>query len=101
MALILEPMTEQRLSQAMTGAQHGGGLGIAPAEASQLVDQIGRLAQTAMAGGSEPVLLTTATLRRSLRQITARFYADMPVVSYSELPPGAQVDVVGTVALGK
>jgi flagellar biosynthesis protein FlhA len=31
MAVILEPATEQRLSQAMVNAQHGGGLGIAPA----------------------------------------------------------------------
>lgn len=100
MAIILEPATEGRLSQAMVTAQHGGNLGIAPAEASALVDQIGKLTQTAMVAGHEPVLLTTATLRRSLRQITARFYPDLPVLSYSELPPGAQVDVVGTVTLG-
>jgi flagellar biosynthesis protein FlhA len=99
MAVILEPATEQRLSQAMLGAQHGGGLAIAPNEASTLVDQIGKITQTAMASGHEPVLLTTANLRRPLRQISARFYPDMPVLSYSELPPGVQVDVVGTVAL--
>jgi len=100
MAVILEPVTEQRLSQALLSASHGGGLGIAPAEASALVDQLGKLMQEALAGGHDPVLLTTATLRRHLRQITSRFYADLAVLSYSELTPGVQVEVVGTISLG-
>jgi flagellar biosynthesis protein FlhA len=99
-AVILEPTTEQRLSQAMLSAQHGGGLGIAPAEASSLVDQLGKLVQDAVAAGHDPVLLTTATLRRHLRQITSRFYGDLAVLSYSELVPGVQVEVAGTIALG-
>ena len=46
------------------------------------------------------MLLTTATLRRHLRQITARFYADLPVLSYSsELGPDTQVDVIDTIFL--
>jgi flagellar biosynthesis protein FlhA len=98
-AVILEPSTEQRLSQAMLAANQGGGLGIAPNEASTLVDQLGKLTQEALAGGHDPVLLTTATLRRSLRQITSRFYPDLAVISYSELAPGINVDVVGTLTL--
>jgi flagellar biosynthesis protein FlhA len=100
MAVILEPASEQRLSQALVAASHGGGLGIAPAEASALVDQLGKAAQDAATKGHEPVLLTTATLRRNLRQITSRFYPDLPVLSYSELPPNVQVEVVGTITLG-
>jgi len=99
-AIILEPATEQRLSQALVAANQGGGLGIAPNEASTLVDQLGKNAQEAMAGGHDPVLLTTASLRRSLRQITSRFYPDLAVLSYSELAPGVEVEVVGTIGLG-
>ncbi len=99
MAVILEPGTEQRLSQALLSANQGGGLGIAPAEASALVDQLGKLVQEALSAGHDPVLLTTATLRRHLRQITSRFYADLSVLSYSELTPGVQVEVVGTISL--
>ena len=35
-AIILHPMTEQRLNQSIANAQQGGGLHIAPAEASIL-----------------------------------------------------------------
>ena len=81
-------------------ATQGGGLGIAPNEASSLVDQLGKVTQEAMASGNDPVLLTTAALRRSLRQITSRFFPDLAVLSYSELAPGIDVEVVGTIALG-
>jgi flagellar biosynthesis protein FlhA len=102
MAVILEPATEGRLSQAMLqAAGHGGQLAIAPAEASALVDQLGRAVQDAAAQGHDPVLLTTGALRRSLRQITARFFPDLPVISYTELGSTTQVEVVGTIALGQ
>jgi flagellar biosynthesis protein FlhA len=99
-AVILEPATEQRLSQALLAANQGGGLGIAPNEASTLVDQLGKATQENMAAGHDPVLLTTAALRRSLRQITSRFYPDLAVLSYSELAPGIDVEVAGTISLG-
>jgi flagellar biosynthesis protein FlhA len=99
-AVILEPATEQRLSQALLAANQGGGLGIAPNEASTLVDQLGKATQENMAAGHDPVLLTTAALRRSLRQITSRFYPDLAVLSYSELAPGIEVEVAGTISLG-
>ena len=100
MAIILEPATEARLSQAMMAANHGGSLAIAPAEASALVDQLARAIQDATAQGHDPVLLTTGALRRSLRQITARFHPELPVLSYTELGNGVSVEVVGTIALG-
>ncbi len=100
-AIILEPTTEGRLSQAMLSAQHGGQLGIAPAEAGALVDQLGKALQEASAQGVDPVLLTTGALRRSLRQITSRFFPDLSVISYTELANGVPVEVVGTIALVK
>jgi len=99
MAIILEPATEARLSQAMLSANQGGALAIAPAEASGLVDQLGKTVQDAQAQGHEPVLLTTGALRRSLRQISSRFFPDLAVVSYTELGANVPVEVVGTIAL--
>ncbi len=101
MAIILEPGTEQRLSGALLAANQGGGLGIAPAEASTLIDQLGSAVQAATAQGHDPVLLTTAALRRSLRQISSRFFPDLAVLSYSELAPSVQVEVVGTIQVTK
>ncbi|MFW5699079.1 MAG: FHIPEP family type III secretion protein, partial [Planctomycetota bacterium] len=79
--------------------QQGGGLGIAPGEASALMDRLGAAVQDALGRGHEPVLLTTAQLRRHMRQITQRFLPDLPVVSYSELGADTPVEVLTTVSL--
>ncbi|TVR12170.1 MAG: flagellar biosynthesis protein FlhA [Planctomycetota bacterium] len=100
-AVILHPMTEQRLSSSVGNTQQGGGIGIAPAEASTLMDRLGNAQQQALAAGLEPVLLVTGQLRKPMRQITSRFYPDLAVISYSELPPGTDVDVVETLDLSQ
>ena len=97
-ALILHPMTEQRLAQSILSSQ-GGGLGISPQEASALMDRLGQAIQTALAQGHEAVLLVTGQLRRHLRQITVRFYPDLPVVSYSEIGTNTAVEVLDTITL--
>ncbi len=98
-AIIFDPVTEQRLSSSIMNAQQGGGLSIAPAEASKLMDKINQTAQESLARGSDPVLLTTAPLRRHMHQIVSRFMPDLPVVSYSEIGSSVSVDIVGTVSL--
>jgi flagellar biosynthesis protein FlhA len=97
-AIIFDPATETRLSAALSGG--AGQIAISPSEASALVDQIGRHLQEAAALGRDTVLLTTAGLRRQLRQITSRFHSDLAVLSYSEIGT-VPVEVVGTVALPK
>jgi flagellar biosynthesis protein FlhA len=96
-AIIFDPPTEARLSQALSGAP-AGQLAIAPAEASQLIDQLGRALQEGSALGRECVLLTTAGLRRQLRQITSRFHPDLAVLSYTEIGT-VPVEVVASVSL--
>lgn len=98
-SIILHPASEQRLTSSIASPQQGGGLGIAPADASRLMDRIGAAAQKALAQGREPVLLTTGQLRRHLRQITARFHPDLPVVSYGEVGSEVPVDVMATVGM--
>ncbi|TVR46164.1 MAG: flagellar biosynthesis protein FlhA [Planctomycetota bacterium] len=98
-AVILHPVTEQRLAQSVNGGKQGGGIGIAPAEASQLMDRLGKAQSEGLAAGLEPVLLVTAGLRKPMRQITSRFFPDLAVISYSELPPGTDVNVVATLDL--
>jgi flagellar biosynthesis protein FlhA len=98
-AIIFDPATETRLSSSLANAG-GNQIAISPAEASALIDQMGRCLQEASALGRDAVLLTTAGLRRQLRQITSRFHADLAVLSYSEIGT-VPVEVVGTVNLPK
>ena len=98
-AVILHPATEQRLASSIVAAQQGGGLGIAPAEASALIDRLGQAVQDALAQNCEPVLLTTGQLRRHMRQITQRMLPDLAVVSYGEIGADIPVEVLTTIGL--
>ena len=95
-AVILAPEVEQALAQGLHPS--GGQLGIAPQAASQLMDQLGEALQRVAQLGHEPVLLTTAGLRRPLRQITLRFYPELAVISYAELGSSGEVDVLETIS---
>ncbi|MCX8039471.1 MAG: flagellar biosynthesis protein FlhA [Planctomycetota bacterium] len=97
-AIIFDPATETRLSAALSGS--GAQLAISPAEASALIDQIARATQEASVLGRDVVLLTTAGLRRQVRQVVSRFQPDLAVLSYSEIG-STPVEVVGTVSLPK
>jgi len=99
-AIIFDPATESRLSGSLGTPGGAGQIAVSPAEASALIDQIGRSLQESSALGRDAVLLTTAGLRRQLRQITSRFHADLAVLSYSEIGT-VPVEVVGTVSLTK
>ena len=59
----------------------------------ELGEALARVAQL----GYEPVLLTTAGLRRPLRQITLRFFPELAVISYAELGSSGEVDVLETI----
>jgi flagellar biosynthesis protein FlhA len=49
--------------------------------------------------GQQPIILTSPTIRLYLRQLLERTMADVPVLSYSELEPGVQIQSVGVVNL--
>jgi flagellar biosynthesis protein FlhA len=97
-AIILHPLTEQRLQQ---GLSPQGGLSVAPAEAGRLMDRLGAAVRAALGSGREPVLLTTAPLRRPLRQVVMRFHPELAVLSYAELPGDAQVEVSDTLSMNE
>lgn len=98
-AIILHPITEQRLADSLVAPQKGGGIGISPAEAGRLMDQLGAARGNAATKGQDAVLLVTGHLRRHLRMVSSRFHPDLAVVSYNELPSGLPVEVVATISL--
>jgi len=58
-------------------------------------EEVNRMAQM----GQQPIILTSPTIRLYLRQLLERTMADVPVLSYSELEPGVQIQSVGVVNL--
>ena len=91
-AILLEPELEEELrrcaSHSNPGVQH---LPLDPAYARALIGGLGALARQ----HEVEIVLTTIDLRRQVRKLIEADLPDVAVLSYNELSPHLQLDVVG------
>ncbi|WP_324667566.1 flagellar biosynthesis protein FlhA [Geochorda subterranea] len=66
---------------------------------SRLVRELGRLQEAAAARGRRAVVLCSPSVRRYLRRLIERSLPRLPVISFAEVTPGAQVAGEGVVEL--
>jgi type III secretion protein V len=92
--LLLDPAAEAALRDALGG---GSNAAVEPGAARALLEDIERELASREAV-RPPVLLTSAELRRALRQLVAQRFPRLAVLSYEELPPDQPVRPVGKVA---
>lgn len=97
-AITVHPDLERQCVESTFVTTQGPVCGLQVGLAMRLLTQVRDLAEAAMRAGHQPVLLTSPQARRSLRLLTARDFAGIPVVSHAEVPPDLQVQVVGQLA---
>ena len=97
--ITVSPSVEKRIAESVQQTEHGSYLAMDPASSQLLYrkvsEEVNRMAQR----GQQPIILTSPTIRLYLRQLLERTMADVPVLSYSELEPGVQIQSVGVVNL--
>jgi len=94
--ITLDPMLERQLSAAL-GAEAAATTLDATAIES-IVGQIRELTQQAEAGGAEPVLVCSPSLRRPILRLFAGVPGAPAILSFRELGPQAELVTVGTVS---
>jgi len=94
-AILLAPRIEDAMRHAI---QQAGGAGyvpaIAPEEAQRLCDQITLIGQRAT---RPPVLATHFDIRRYIKKVIEPYLPELPVVSFQEISPTAQLTPLGQV----
>jgi flagellar biosynthesis component FlhA len=70
-----------------------------PDAASHLVQQLGDIARRSAAQGHETVILTAPRSRSHVRSAIARSFPQARVLSYAELAPQVQVEVIAQLGL--
>ena len=95
--ITLSPQGERYLAESLQGLAGGAPPAVDPADMRQLVERLGQLMKQAARSGIQPVLLVSAELRSSLRQLLERSLPRLPVLSYSEVAPGTAVRSYGMV----
>jgi len=93
--LTLSPQTDQWFQHGLE--MGGGGVGslpqMSPDDLQQLLHKIGKAMEKLAQEGHQPVLLSSAAIRLSLRRVTERSLPNLAVLSYNEVTPDAEIYV--------
>ncbi len=100
-AITLDPAIEQEVSTSITQTTDGEYLAMDPPRAQAIVSalraQVEHAAARSSRGGSGPVLLCSARIRRHLRRLIAQAQPHLAVCSYNEIAPGIDVETIGVI----
>ncbi len=95
--ITLDPQLEENLGQAVEQSDQGNYLAVEPQQAQQLIESISTEAQKLLQQGKEPILVTSPMIRRPLKELTSRSFPQLTILSFSELTPNVNLEVLGTV----
>ncbi len=88
---------EKLLSESIQQTEQGHYLSLSPEVSGKIyqavTEEVNRIQQT----GTQPILLTSPSIRLYVRQFLERYIPDLPVLSYNELEPDVEVESVGVV----
>ena len=97
--MTLHPMVEELVSGALLQSEQGVQLVMSPQIAHQIINDIASTIEAHPEIASQPILLTSPTIRRHLQKLTSRFIPQLIVLSHGEVTQEASVKSIGTVEL--
>jgi flagellar biosynthesis protein FlhA len=98
-AITLDPAIEQEVATSITQTTDGEYLALDPARAQALLTAVRRQSDHAIAlGGTRPVLLCSARVRRHLRRLVESAVPHLAVCSYNEISNGISVETIGVIS---
>jgi flagellar biosynthesis protein FlhA len=97
-AITLDPAIEHEVVTSITQTTDGEYLAMEPARAQAVLSALkSQSEQAAARGGSRPVLVCSARVRRHLRRLVEHSIPQLPVCSYNEIAPGISVETIGVI----
>lgn len=95
--LTLDPGVEEVLRDSIQQSEFGSYLAVDPDIAQAVIDKISRYQEDLLRRGTTPIVLCAPILRLYFKRLLDRFLADLVVLSYNEIDPHVQIEVVGMV----
>lgn len=95
----LDPGVEERLARAIQRTEQGVYLSVEPGWAQKVLNRVAAELEKLSAGGHNPVILCGAEVRPHVRRLVERVSPKVSVLSYNEVPAGAEIEAVGTVTV--
>lgn len=97
--ITVAPTIEKKIAEAVQQSDQGSYLALDPVTTQQIYTKLSEQVTRQAQSGTQPIVLTSPTIRMYLRQLVERTMQDVPVLSYSELEPSVEVQSVGVVNL--
>ena len=101
--LVLDPEIERVVSEAIgpmqTSGTGSGALPIPPQVLQGLYSALETQVEAMRDRGRQPIVLCTPTVRGAFKQLMDEGFPGLVVLSYSEIPPGVEVQSVGVVRM--
>ena len=95
--ITLAPELEREIIEAVRQSETGDYIPLAPARADEIARSTAEAVQPLVMSGQDPIVLTSASVRRYFRRISERFMPRIVVLSYNEIDPAVRLESEGQV----
>ena len=96
-AITLDPRLEQQIAQGVRQTPNEISLMLEPKLARHVVDTLSQKVQLLLTAGQPPVIMCAPQIRLAFRRFFETTFADLTVLSYSEVPSRVQIQNAGVV----
>ncbi|MDS9470598.1 flagellar biosynthesis protein FlhA [Sporosarcina pasteurii] len=95
--LTVSGKVEKTIADSIQQTEQGNFLSLDPSISQQILESISQEVERVALMNQSPVILSSPAIRMYVRQITERYFPQIPVLSYNELEASVEVQSVGVV----
>ncbi|WP_375088354.1 flagellar biosynthesis protein FlhA [Peribacillus sp. RS7] len=95
--ITLSGKVEKTIADGVQQTEHGNFLSLDPTISQSILEAIAAKLEELTLMDHQPILLCSPAVRMYVRQLTERYFPDVPILSYNELESNVEVQSVGVV----
>lgn len=95
--LTVAAKVEKMIADSIQQTDHGNYLAMDPQDSQAILESIAREIERIAFFEQSPVILCSPAVRMYLRQLTERYFPQIPILSYNELESSIEIQSVGVV----
>ncbi|QFF98548.1 flagellar biosynthesis protein FlhA [Psychrobacillus glaciei] len=95
--LTVSGRVEKLIADSIQQTEHGNYLSIDPNDSQAILESMAKEIERASLMEQSPIILCSPAVRVYMRQMTARYFPQIPILSYNELESSIEVQSVGVV----
>lgn len=95
--ITLSGRVEKLIAEGVQQTEHGNYLSLDPAVSQGILESVASQVEQLSIMEQTPIILCSPAVRMYVRQLTERYFAQIPVLSYNELEANVEVQSVGVV----